>query len=179
MSRWFVGSSMTRKSASCNSIEAMAARLASPPESWPIFWSRRVSCSDESTCRTRCSAFQHAAASIAAIARSMRPRSSETMARSYSLIMRPVSPRREYTSSKSVRSGSKSVCWSRNATRRSRMNRTSPPRSDESTPARIFSSELLPVPLGAMRAILSPSFMLKLMLRKSTRSPYDLLRFSA
>ena len=179
MSRWFVGSSMTRKSASCSSIEAMAARLASPPDSSPMRWSRRVRCSDESTCRTRCSAFHHPPASIAAIARSMRPRSSAAHARSYSLMIRPASPMREYTSSKSVRAGSKSVCWSRNATRMSRMNRTSPPRSDESIPARIFSSELLPVPLGAMRAILSPSLMLKLMLRKSTRSPYDLLRFSA
>ena len=70
------------------------------------------------------------------------------------------------------------MVWSRNATLMSFINFISPPRSEESMPANIFSSELLPVPLGAISAILSPSFMLNEILRKSTLSPYDLLIFS-
>ena len=39
MSRWLVGSSMIRKSASSASISLMATRFTSPPESSPIFLS--------------------------------------------------------------------------------------------------------------------------------------------
>ena len=53
-----------------------------------------------------------------------------------------------------------------------------PPESDLSSPARMRISEVLPVPLGAMSAILSPSFMLKAMFSKRTLGPYDLEMFS-
>ena len=48
-----------------------------------------------------------------------------------------------------------------------------PPESDLSLPARMRISEVLPVPLGAIRAILSPSLMLKPMFSKRTFGPYD------
>ncbi len=63
---------MMRKSASRNSIEANATRLASPPERLPMRWSRRVSFNDDNTCFIFCSAFHASAASIAAIACSIR-----------------------------------------------------------------------------------------------------------
>ena len=53
-----------------------------------------------------------------------------------------------------------------------------PPESELSSPANMESRELLPVPLGAIRAILSPSFILKEIFPKSTLGPYDLLIFS-
>ncbi len=171
MSRWFVGSSRIRKSAFCNIITASATRLASPPDSWPMRRSGASIWSEDNTCRISCSMLQPSQTSIAAVAASMRRRSPEATASSYSRTAAVRSSRREYTSSNTHLLGSNGVAWSKNATFILFMKRTSPPRSDDSTPARIFNSVLLPVPLGAISAILSPSFILNPMPEKSMRSP--------
>ena len=77
-----------------------------------------------------------------------------------------------------VFSGSYANSCSRKEIRMSFRKIIFPPESELSAPARIFSRELLPHPLGPTRAILSPSFMLKDMLSNSVLGPYDLLMFS-
>ena len=178
MSRWFVGSSMIRKSAFCNIMQARATRLASPPDSSLIGWSSRSIFSCDSTCLIFCSISQLPEASIEAIARSKRLLSPLAKASSYSRISGAILPMRVYTSSNIVFRGLKSKFWSRKATRISFINFTSPPRSELSTPARIFINDDFPVPFGATRAILSPSLMLKLIFENRVRSPYDFDTFS-
>ena len=68
-------------------------------------------------------------------------------------------------------SGSWANSCSRNAIRICLRNVIFPPESDLSLPAKILSNVDLPVPLGAMRAILSPSLMLKPICSKSTFGP--------
>ena len=63
--------------------------------------------------------------------------------------------------SHTVASGLKSYSCSRKAIRMSFRNRTRPPESELSFPARILRRLVLPVPFGAIRAILSPSLTLK------------------
>lgn len=53
-----------------------------------------------------------------------------------------------------------------------------PPESELSLPARMRRRLVLPVPFGAIRAILSPSLMLKPMCSNRTFGPYDLEMFS-
>ncbi len=156
MSRWLVGSSIMKKSASVASISAIATRLTSPPESSFIFWAmsgrlRLVRC-----CITllsyshRCSWSRWPVnAVLCAIIWSNMPDS-----------------------------GSKSYSCSRKEIRMSLRNIIFPPESDLSFPARMRIREVFPVPLGAISAILSPSLMLNPICSKSIFGPYDLDIFS-
>ncbi len=156
MSRWLVGSSMMKKSASEASICVIATRLTSPPESSFICCSGSV--------------------------RLKFPRSLMTL-RSYSHRCSWSSP--EVNSAlediiwlNMLFSGSNAYSCSRKAMLMSLRNIIFPPESDLSLPARIRMRDVLPVPLGAMSAILSPSFMLKPIFSKRTLGPYDFDMFS-
>ena len=155
MSRWLVGSSIMRNSASVASTSAIATRFTSPPESSRIFCSGR----NENSVRRR------------------------TMRLSYSKC--PVSSRHsvnlplpESICSSRVASGSNPYSCSRKAMRMSLRNLICPPESDLSLPARMRIREVFPLPFGAIRAILSPSLTLNPIWSKSTFGPYDLEMFS-
>ena len=149
MSRWLVGSSMMKNSASLASIWVRATRLTSPPESSFISWSGLLRLKLVRNLTTLRSYSQRLSWS--------RPAVNSTL---------------EYIIwSKMVFSGSNSYSCSRKAIFMSFRNMIFPPESDLSLPARILISEVLPVPLGAIRAILSPSFMLNPIFSNRTFGP--------
>ena len=156
MSRWLVGSSMMKKSASDASISARATLLTSPPDSSFIFWSGSGSLKLVMYCLTRLSYSQRCSWSRWSVNAVL-----------WLIIC-----------SKIPFSGSKSYSCCRNAILMSFRNIIFPPESDLSSPARILSSDVLPVPFGAISAILSPSFMLKHIWSNSTLGPYDFDMFS-
>ena len=143
MSRWLVGSSMMRNSASLESNCAMATLFTSPPERDPMVTCGSMPNSDRMRLRRSCSS----GSSV-------------------------------HTWAATVSDGSKLYSCSRKAILICRKNLMLPPLSELSVPARMRSREVLPVPFGATRAILSPSLILKPIWSNSTFVPYDLLTLS-
>ena len=149
MSRWLVGSSMMKNSASEASICVIATLLTSPPESSFIFWSGLLRLKLVRNLTTLCSYSHRCSWSSPSVKSELE----------------------DMIWSKMLFSGSKGYSCSRKAILMSFRNMIFPPESDLSLPARIRISEVLPVPLGAMRAILSPSFMLNPIFSNRTFGP--------
>ena len=156
MSRWLVGSSIMKKSASLASICAMATRLTSPPESSFIFCPKSGRSRLVRNCLTLRLYSSRCPVSISAVSSALD----------------------DIIWSNIPFSGSKLYSCSRKEMRISFRKVIFPPESDLSFPASIFRSDVLPVPFGAIRAILSPSLMLNPICSKSTFGPYDLEIFS-
>ena len=156
ISRWFVGSSIMKKSASLASISAMATRFTSPPESSFIFCPGSGRLRLVRNCLTFLSYSHRCSSSMPAVRAAL-----------CDIIWLKMSI-----------SGSNGYSCSRNAILISFRNVIFPPESDLSFPASIFSRDVFPVPLGAMRAILSPSLILKPICSKRIFGPYDLDMFS-
>ena len=149
MSRWLVGSSMMKNSASVASICVRATLFTSPPES------SFMSCCGSVRLKlvrnfTTLSSYSHRCSWSRSFVNSVLE---------------------DMIWSKIDFSGSNSYSCSRNAIFMSLRNMIFPPESDLSFPANILMRDVFPVPLGAIRAILSPSFMLKPIFSKRTFGP--------
>ena len=149
ISRWFVGSSMMKNSASLASIWVRATRLTSPPDSSFISWSGSFRLKFVRNFTTLLSYSQRCSWSSPSVNSVLE----------------------DMICSNMVFSGSKSYSCSRNAILISFRNMIFPPESDLSFPARILMREVLPVPFGAIRAILSPSLILNPIFSNSIFGP--------